>query len=126
VWSSGRVRNAPTNSPRPAQIRDTSDLEIPESIPQAATVVHAAGGDAVYVGLHHHRVQRLVDSSAGFEDRGVERVLAQFRDPQLDVAGLGGHQPGPGPVALGGAGLGAFIAAGADLFGGFGFRSVLA
>jgi len=50
---------------------------------------------------------------------------AKFRDPQWDVAGLGGHQPGPDPVAFGGAGLGAFIAARADLFGGFGFDQFL-
>ena len=44
----------------------------------------------------------------------------------MDVAGLGGgHQPGPGPVAFGSAGLGALIAAGADLFSGFGFNQFL-
>ena len=32
-----RVRNAPTTSSRPAQIRDTSDLEIPASTPSAST-----------------------------------------------------------------------------------------
>ena len=35
VWSSRRVRNAPTLSSRPAQIRDTSDLETP--VPPSAT-----------------------------------------------------------------------------------------
>jgi hypothetical protein len=35
VQSSGR--NAVTTSSRPAQMRDTSDLEMPESIPSAAT-----------------------------------------------------------------------------------------
>ena len=59
-------------------------------------VVDAAGRDAVDVGLHHHRVQRLVDPAAGLEDRREERALAQLGDPQLDVAGLGGQQPRPG------------------------------
>ena len=36
-WLQRRVRNAPTVSSRPAQIRDTSDLEIPESTPIAST-----------------------------------------------------------------------------------------
>jgi len=44
-------------------------------------VVHAAGGNSVYVGLHHHREQCLVDPSAGLENRGAKRALAQFRDP---------------------------------------------
>jgi hypothetical protein len=37
VWSSRRVRDAVTTSSRPAQTRETSDLEIPESMPRAAT-----------------------------------------------------------------------------------------
>ena len=37
MWCSGRLRNAVTVSSRPAQIRDTSDLEIPESMPRATT-----------------------------------------------------------------------------------------
>jgi hypothetical protein len=37
VWCNGRVLNAVTASSSPAQIRDTSDLEIPESMPSAAT-----------------------------------------------------------------------------------------
>jgi hypothetical protein len=39
-------------------------------------VLHAAGRDAVDVGLHHHRIQRLVDATARFEDRGEERSAA--------------------------------------------------
>ena len=35
--SNGRSRNAPTSSSRSAQMRDTSDLEIPESAPSAFT-----------------------------------------------------------------------------------------
>jgi len=37
VWSRRRVRNAVTTSSRPAQIRGTSDLEMPKSILRAAT-----------------------------------------------------------------------------------------
>jgi hypothetical protein len=37
VWSSRRVRNSVTTSSSPAQIRDTSDLQMPESMPRAAT-----------------------------------------------------------------------------------------
>ncbi|TDO27961.1 hypothetical protein EV643_15019 [Kribbella sp. VKM Ac-2527] len=37
MWSSRRLRNAVTTSSSPAQIRETSDLEIPESMPRAAT-----------------------------------------------------------------------------------------
>jgi len=35
-------------------------------------VVDAAGGHAVDVGLHHDRVQGLVDATAGLEDDGQE------------------------------------------------------
>jgi len=44
----------------------------------------------VHVRLHHHRIQRLVDPAARLEDRGEEGTLAQLRDPQLDITGLGG------------------------------------
>ena len=42
--------------------------------------------------------KRLVDPAARLEDRREERPLAQLRDPQLDVTGLGGQQPRPGPL----------------------------
>ena len=82
-------------------------------------VVNAARGDAVDVGLHHHRIQRLVDPSPRLEDRGKERALAQLGDPDLDVAGLGGQQLGAGAVAFGDTILGALVALGADHAGGF-------
>ena len=66
------------------------------------------------VGLHHHRMQRLVDPAARLEDTGEERALAQLRDRQLDVAGLGRQRPRPRAVAFGAASLGALIPAGAD------------
>ena len=37
MWSRRRLRNASTVSSRPAQMRDTSDLEMPDSAPKAAT-----------------------------------------------------------------------------------------
>ena len=82
-------------------------------------IVDAAGGDAVDVGLHHHRIQGLVDPAAGFENAGEERALPQLRDPQLDVAGLGRQQLRAGAVAFGHSVLAAFVAVGADNPGGF-------
>src|SRR4051794_13415884 len=87
MWARVRVRNAPTDSSSCSQIRETSDLLIPESAPQRDhQVVDAAGRDAVNVGLHHHRIQRLVDAAARLQDAGEERSLAELGDPQLDVA----------------------------------------
>lgn len=77
------------------------------------------------VGLHHDRVQRLVDAAAGLEDDREERALAQFRDPQLDVAGLRGQRPRPVAVAFGHAVLGALVGCCADAFGGFEFDQLL-
>ena len=37
MWSSGRVRNAPTDSSSCSQIRETSDMLIPLSAPSATT-----------------------------------------------------------------------------------------
>ena len=37
MWSRRRERNASTVSSSPAQIRDTSDFEMPDSAPKAAT-----------------------------------------------------------------------------------------
>jgi len=82
-------------------------------------IIHAARGDSVDVGLHHHRVQRLVDASTGLEDRREERALAQLGDPQLHIAGLGRHQLSPGAVAFGDAVLAALVALGANHVSGF-------
>jgi hypothetical protein len=82
-------------------------------------IIDGAGGHPVDVGLHHHRVQGLVDASTRFQDRREERPLAELGDAQLDVTGLGRHQMGSGAVAVGGAGLGALIAASADVLGRF-------
>ena len=88
-------------------------------------VVHRASRDPVDVGLHHHRIQRLVDPAPRLKDDREERSLAQLRDPQLDIAGLGGQQPVSGAVALGGPGIGAFVATGADVLGRLGFDQLL-
>ena len=81
-------------------MRDTSDLEIPESRPRRRPGRRPAGRHSVDVGLDHHGVERLVDPSAGFEDRREEAAFAQLGDAQLDVAGLGRHQTVPGAVAV--------------------------
>ena len=66
------------------------------------------------VGLHHDRVQRLVDATAGFENGREVRALAEFGDPQLHVAGLGCQDLGAGAVAFGETVLGALVPFGAD------------
>ena len=77
VSASGRSRNAATSSSRFAQIRDTSDLEIPVSAPSAFTRSSTLRvRDAVDVRLHHDREQRLVDPAAAFQQRREERSLA--------------------------------------------------
>src|SRR3954452_2160254 len=88
-------------------------------------VVDAAGRDAADVGLHHHRIQRLVDAAAGFEDDREERPLPQLRDAQLHVTGLGGQQPVTCAVAFSGPGVGALILPGADPLGRLGFDQLL-
>jgi hypothetical protein len=67
----------------------------------------------------------LVDAAARFEDDGEERALTELGDPQADIAGLGRGQPWAAAVALGGPVVGAFVAAGADPLGGFGFDQLL-
>ena len=94
----------------------------PEGVDQ---VVHGAGRHAVDVGLHHHRVQRLVDPSARLQDGREEAALAQLGDAQLDVTGLGGQQPRSSTVAFSDPGIGAFVAGGADLFGRFDLDQLL-
>ncbi len=78
-------------------------------------VVDLAGRHAVHERFHDHRPQRPVDPPTRFQQRRVEAAVTQLGDGQLDVAGLRRQQPGPGPVALGRAGLAAFVAGGADV-----------
>ena len=99
-----RSRNAATSSSRSAQIRDTSDLEIPVSAPSALTRSSTLRvRDPVQVGLHHHREQRLVDPAAPLQQRREERPGPQLRDPQLQIPRGRGQRPRPGAVALRGA-----------------------
>ena len=72
----------------------------------------------MHIGLHHHRQQRPVDAAAGLQQGREERAFAQRGNAQLDVAGLGRQQPGPGAVAVSGAAGGALVAVGADALGG--------
>ena len=55
-------------------------------------IVDGAGEHAVDVGLHHHRIEGLIDAATRFEDRREERTLAELGDAQLDIAGLGRDQ----------------------------------
>ncbi len=77
------------------------------------------------IGLHHHRIQCLVDAAARLEDHREERAPAQLGNPQADVAGLGGDQPWTRAVAVGHPLLGALVAAGSDPLGSFGFDQFL-
>jgi hypothetical protein len=77
-------------------------------------VVDRAGGDAAHVGLHHHRIQRLIDPPTRLEDRREERPLAQLRDPQLDIARLGREQPCSSAVTVGQPRVGTLVSASAD------------
>ena len=98
MWSSGRVRNAPTvsSSCRRSERPPTCDPRV--GAERDDQVVHAPGRDAVDVGLHHDRVQRLVDPAPRLEDGGEVGALAELGDPQLDVAGLGRHSLGRVPL----------------------------
>lgn len=77
------------------------------------------------VDLHDHRVQGLIDPPPRRQDAREERPGPQLGHRQLDVAGVGGQQPRPGPVAFGGAGLGALVAGGADRGGRLGVDQLL-
>ena len=62
--------------------------------------IDLAGRDPTDVGLHDHRVQRLVHPAAGFEDRGEEAAGAQFGDLQREIPHLGGQGARPVAVAV--------------------------
>jgi len=79
----------------------------------------------VHVGLHDHGVQGLIDPPARLQDHREERALAQLRDPQRHVPGLGGQLPVPVTVALGRARHRAFVAGRADHLGGLGLDQLL-
>ena len=65
--------------------------------------VDLAGGDPAGVGLHDDGVEGLIDPTAGFEPVGEEAALPEFGDGQGEIAHLGGEQPLPVAVAVGGA-----------------------
>ncbi len=77
------------------------------------------------VGLHHHRVEGLIDPATRLQDAREERAAAELRNLELDIAGLGGQQTRSSAVAVSGAALGTFVAFGADHFGGFGLDQLL-
>ncbi len=62
-----------------------------------------------------HRARSM--RPAWLQQRREEAAVAELGDGQLDVAGLGRQQPGAAAVAVGGAAVGALVAAGADLLG---------
>ncbi len=97
-------RHLGLRDPRPAQGDDQ--------------VVDVTGRDPVHPRFHDHRVQGLVDPTAGLQHRGEERPDAQFRDRQLHRAGLRHQLPRPRAVALGDPLRAPFVAAGADHLGG--------
>jgi hypothetical protein len=104
MWARERDRNAPSCSSSSAQIRLTSDLEI----------VDLPRGDPVDVGLHDHGEQGTVDPAPTLQDGGEEAALAELRDLQIHVPGLGRQQPVPGAVPLGGPGVCPLEAVGPD------------
>ena len=71
----------------------------------------------MHEGLHDHRPQGPVDAPTGLQQRREEAAVAQLGNGQLYVAGPGRPQPGAAAVAMGGAVVGALVAAGADLLG---------
>ena len=126
MWCSGRIAERgdllvqPGADPRHLRLRDARPD--PE---RGDEVVDCPGRHPVHPGLHHHRIQGLVDPPSAFEDDREERALPQLRDPQLHIPGLGRDQPRPGPVPFGDTGSAAFIAAGADDLGGLGLDQLL-
>jgi hypothetical protein len=96
---------------------DTGDLELADAgvgAERLDQIVDRPGQDAVQVGLHHHREQRLIHPPPAFQQRREERPGPQLRDPQLQIPGRGRQDPRPMPVPLGQPRLGPPVRAGAD------------
>ena len=125
MWSSRRVRNAADRLVQPGADPGHLRLGDPGPAQRDDQVVDRAGGHAVDVGLHHHRIQGLVDPPARRQDLGKNDPARSFGIASCDVAGLRGEQPRPGTVALSGPRLGALVAAGADHLGRFGLDQLL-
>ena len=106
--------------------QNVSSSESPTSVPRISLEPSAAMpvatttaiGDALYVGLHHDRVQSPVDPPAGFQDRREDRPLTKLRDPQLHIPSLGREQPRAAAFAFSGAALGPFVLARPNPLGG--------
>ena len=109
------------------QIRDTSLREIPDAIPIAWTRsstlrVEMPSTYAWAITAY----KRLVDTPARLEQAREETTGPQLGDLQLDIAGLGGQQPAPVPVAFGARGPRcARSASGADHLGRLGLDQLL-
>ncbi len=88
-------------------------------------IIDLPGADAVNIGLHDDREQRLIDPAAPFEQRREERPRPELRDPQLQIPRRGRKGPGTRPVALRRAGRGAFERSGADERGRFRINQLL-
>jgi hypothetical protein len=71
----------------------------------------------VHVRLHDDRVQSGINTAARLEQGGEQRAGAHLGDPHGHIAGGGGDDPLAVAIALGGAGLAAFVAASADVGG---------
>ena len=69
------------------------------------------------VGLYDHAEEGPVDAPATLEQGRKERSLAQFRDLELEIPGLGGERARTVAIALGGAGLVSLEPAGSDVLG---------
>ena len=91
----------------------------------ADEVVDLAGADAVDVRLHDDRPEGPVDPPPRLEQDRQERALTELGDVELDVAGLGRQQAGPGAVAVGRALVGPLVPPGPDRLGGLGLDELL-
>ena len=76
--------------------------------------VDLARRDALDPGFHDHRVERLIDTAPGLENRREERPRAEFGDCERDVAHLGGQGAGATAVAVAEPLVGALVAISAE------------
>lgn len=107
-------------------MRETSLLPDPAVRSQCLDqVVDQAGGDAVDVGLHDHRIESLVDPAPAFEQALEEAACPEFGDRQVQVAGLRGQRLVPVSVAQRDACGSVLIPLCADRRGGLGLDQLL-
>jgi transposase InsO family protein len=104
----------PPADPRDLRLRD------PRIDPQRLDqIIDRSGRDTLDIGLHDHRVERLIDAASRLEQRREETAVRQFRDLQLDIASLRREDPRPVTVPLVHAAVGTFIGLRADHVGRF-------